>query len=373
MKILVSAESFGYGPVATCLNVMKELKKHDDVTVDFIGSGISLEQAKLSGYFDKFYECDTYDFDALKEFDDVFKEYNIFFSSENVNGAIYAQKFIKNTYYVDNLVWMWDKIPEELGKVKTFFISETFPCQENFNRVGHVIDNPVFVGPVRDLNNPVNDNKKNQLIINIGGASSFLFDQSTINVFYNKIINDILSTPETDKFESIIICGGSKVIDNLILEKENPKVKVETLANEEYLKVMNESSHCIMSSGLGNFIETLNKNMEILYLPGVNYSQLLQLQYYEKMKFGFKIFNWDTFDFYKEIPMYLDEATGVNLVVENVKKFNFGDYRSLVNKLVKEFLNESQKDSYEIRDEFFNSYDKDASSLIAETIYNENK
>ena len=102
MKILVSAESFGYGPIATCLSVVKELKKHKDVGADFIGSGISLEQAKLSGFFDNFYLCDTYDIESLKKFDDVFKKYNIFFSSENVNGAIYGMKFIKNTYYVDN-------------------------------------------------------------------------------------------------------------------------------------------------------------------------------------------------------------------------------------------------------------------------------
>lgn len=373
MKILVSAESFGYGPIATCLSVIKELKKHDDVSVDFIGSDISLEQAKLSGYFDKYYVCDTYDFESLKKFEDIFKQYDIFFSSENVNGAIFGLQFIKNTYYVDNLVWMWDKIPNELGKVKKFFISETFSCQENFNRVGNVIENPVFVGPIRDLKTLDIQNKKNQLVINVGGASSYLFEQSVVNEFYNKVINDILSTEEINRFDSIIICGGSKVIDNLRLEKEKSNVKIATLANEEYLKVMAESSHCIMSSGLGNFVETLNKNINIMYLPAVNYSQLLQLQYYDKMKFGFKNFNWDLFDFYKYIPMYLDEVTGVNMVVENIKQFNSNNYRDLINKFIREYLTESQQESFELRKKFFDKFDKNASIIIANTIYNENK
>mgnify|MGYP000112180757 CR=1 FL=1 len=372
LKILVSAESFGYGPITTCLSVVRELKKHKDVGVDFIGSGISLEQAKLSGFFDNFYLCDTYDIESLKKFDNVFKKYYIFFSSENVNGAIYGMKFIKNTYYVDNLVWMWDKIPNELGKVKKFFISETFPCQDNFKRVGTVIENPIFVGPVRDMKSSSPKNKKNQLVINVGGASSFLFEQSTINEFYNKIINAILSTKEVNQFNSIIICGGSRVIDNLKLEKQNQKIKIATLANEDYLKIMEESSHCIMSSGLGNFIETLDKDINIMYLPAVNYSQLLQLQYYEKMKFGFKNLNWDSFDFYKEIPMYLDEATGVNMVVDNIKQFNFGDYRNLINKFVHEYLSTSQENSFELRKEFFNRFNKNASVIIADTIYSEN-
>ena len=373
MKILVSAESFGYGPIATCLSVIKELKKYKDVSVDFIGSGISLEQAKLSGYFDKYYVCDTFDFDSLKKFENVFKQYNIFFSSENINGAIFGLQFIKNTYYVDNLVWMWDKIPNELGKVKKFFISETFPCKENFNRVGNVIENPVFIGPVRDLKISNIQNKKNQLVINVGGASSFLFEQSVVNEFYNKIINDILSTNEINQFDSIIICGGSKVINNLKLEKEKPNIRIATLANEEYIRIMSESSHCIMSSGLGNFIETLNKDTNIMYLPAVNYSQLLQLQYYDKMKFGFKNLNWDSFDFYKDIPMYLDEATGVNMVVDNIKQFNSGDYRNLINKFIKEYLSTSQENSFELRKDFFNKFDKNASKIIADTIYNENK
>lgn len=373
MKILVSAESFGYGPIATCLSIIKELKKHDDVSVDFIGSGISFEQAKLSGYFDKYYLCDTYDFESLKKFEDIFKQYNIFFSSENINGAMFGLQFIKNIYYVDNLVWMWDKIPNELGRVKKFFISETFPCKENFNRVGDVIENPIFVGPVRDLKNPNPQNKKNQLVINIGGASSFLLEQSVVNAFYNKIINDILSTDEINRFDSIIICGGSKVIDNLKLEKGKSNIKIATLANEEYLKVMAESSHCIMSSGLGNFIETLNKDINIMYLPAINYSQLLQLQYYDKMEFGFKNLNWNSFVFYKDIPMYLDETTGVNMVVENIKQFNSNNYRFLINKFVREYLNESQQESFETRKKFFDKFDKNASKIIADTIYDENK
>ena len=80
---------------------------------------------------------------------------------------------MNNTYYVDNLVWMWDKIPDKLNEVKKFFISETIPCKENYERVGKEIKSPVFVGPIRKLDNN-NCITENKLIINIGGAESFL-------------------------------------------------------------------------------------------------------------------------------------------------------------------------------------------------------
>ena len=52
-RILVSAEMFGYGPVTTLLNVMKEFPKDPNLQFDFIGNGVALEQAKMSNFFKK--------------------------------------------------------------------------------------------------------------------------------------------------------------------------------------------------------------------------------------------------------------------------------------------------------------------------------
>lgn len=373
MRILVSAESFGYGPITTCLNIVKELKKYDDVVLDFIGSGIALEQAKMSNYFDKYYICDTFDLNDLEIKKAVFKQYSIYLSSENVNGAIFAlENGLNNTYYVDNLVWMWDKIPEKLNNVKKFFISETIPCKDNYERVGKNINNPVFVGPIRELDNN-SCITENRLIVNIGGAESFLLEHNLIVEFYNKIINDILSSEKIKNFDSILVCGGSGVIDKIILENQNNNVRLRTLANEEYLQEMNKSSHCIMASGLGNFIETVGKNKNIMYIPAVNYSQMLQIEYYRKENFGFSILNWDDFDFYKKIPMYLDEATGVDMVVENIKRFMEKDYRNLINDAVNKFLDNDQEKYYYVRNEYINSFEKNSASKIAKIIYDENK
>ena len=160
---------------------------YNDVKLDFIGSGIAMEQAKMSGYFENYYLCDTYDFMSLKKSKSIFEKYHIFLSSENVNGAIFALKNgIKNTYYVDNLMWMWDKIPDGLLTVKKYFT-------------------------------------KNQIIINLGGAESFLLEHSLIVDFYNKLLNEILSTELVNSFDSIIICGGSGVINSIKLKKSSKK------------------------------------------------------------------------------------------------------------------------------------------------------
>ena len=114
-------------------------------------------------------------------------------------------------------MWMWDKIPAGLNNVKKYFISEIISSKENFNRIGKNVVNPIFVGPIRKIEKK-KCLTKNQLLINIGGAESFLLDHQLIINFYNKIINDILSDNIINRFQSILICGGSGVLKNIVLE-----------------------------------------------------------------------------------------------------------------------------------------------------------
>lgn len=373
MRILVSCESFGYGPVATGLCVCKELKKYKDVSLDFIGSGIAYEQAKMSGYFDNFCLCNTYDFEDLDKHKKIIQAYDIFLSSENLSGAIYALKSnIKKTYYIDNLMWMWDKVDDGLINARKYFISDIIPSKENFEKIGKKIKNPIFVGPLREIK----EEKcvtKNQLMINIGGAESFMLDKKLIIDFYNKIINEILSVKEIDKFETIIVCGGSGVINKLNIHNKNPKIIKKTLSHDEYINEMKQSEYLIMASGLGNFIESVGKEKNILYIPAINYSQLQQIEYYEKEKLGFDIINWPEFDFYKEIPKFLDEETGVSLVVSNIKEYLKNDYSNLIKNKISKFLNSNQKKYYKERKKFISKFDKNASSTVARIIYEDNK
>ena len=68
----------------------------------------------------------------------------ILYNAEIVEGSYqdFDSNGIKNTYYVDNLMWMWDKIPDGLLTVKKYFISEIIPSKENFNKIGKKIVNP---------------------------------------------------------------------------------------------------------------------------------------------------------------------------------------------------------------------------------------
>lgn len=370
-KILVSAEMFGYGPITTLLNVMPEFSTYDDLEFDFIGNGVALEQAKMSGFFKKFYVCNTYDIEDLEKLKKIFPTYDAMISSENPVGIIFGMEHgIKKVYYIDNLVWMWDTIDSRLNNVSKFFISEIIPCRENFARIGKNIKNPIFVGPIRELNENTTSLTEKKVIINIGGAGSYLLDKNLIIEFYNCLINTILETTDfVNSFDKIIICGGSNVISNLNIKCKSSKIILRTLSNQEYLKELETASHCILASGLGNYIETLSKDKNILYLPSINYSQFLQFKYYKKLDLGFKLMNWDIFDFFEDVPELLDEEAGVNLVVNNIKKFLINPPKEKIKREITDYLNVDQSDYYEKRKSIFNKYNKNASKVIANIIY----
>ena len=132
---------------------------------------------------------------------------------------------------------------------------------------------------------------------------------------------------------------------------------------------MEKSSYCIMASGLGNFVESVGREKNIMYLPAINYSQLQQIEYYEKEKLGFDLLNWPSFDFYKQIPKFLDEESGVKMVVDNIKEFLKGDYSELVETHVKNFLNSKQDKYFKKKKKYVNHFEKDASKKIAKIIY----
>ena len=136
---------------------------------------------------------------------------------------------------------------------------------------------------------------------------------------------------------------------------------------------MGESRYCILAPGLGNFIETLTLDKEIMYLPSINYSQHQQLEFYKEKGFGFTTLNWSEFDFYEDIPKYLEEETGVKLVNSNIEKYLNGNYEKVITNIVNRFINNNQKQYFKIRNNFARALKSNAAKEIAEIIYDENK
>ena len=69
----------------------------------------------------------------------------------------------------------------------------------------------------------------------------------------------------------------------------------------------------------------------------------------------------------------LDEETGVNLVLNNVRSFVKNNVTDIVESCVKEFIKTSQKAYFQKRHDFVNKYYKDSSQDVANEIYSDLK
>lgn len=368
---MVTAESFGYGPIITCLNIVKRLKSCIDGYYIFLGSGVSLEQAVSSGLFDQYEECDTFSQECLEKYKGLFKESDFLLSVENIEGAILGVRLGTKVFYVDNLFWMWSDLPEELCQVDAYFIAESLDISKNLDRIGNKVTDKIIVGPLRNYFGEIKEKEpENRVLINFGGAESFLIDQEIITSYYCKLLELIFAQLEELHMEDAIVCGGSKLIHSLNACFSGKRQTVfKSLANHEYLDELAKSRYVIMSPGLGNFFESLSLKYDVMFVPPINYSQYWQLEAYRPLEMGIRVHNWNDFPWHTPVEKYVDEETGVSQVLSNVKQFLIDESsQECFAKEIRKYLTGSWEHYGEARKAHFLSYRKDGIGTIVSEI-----
>lgn len=321
--ILVTAEEFGYGPSVTLNCIIENVRKClPEENILFLGNGIALEQAKRSKLYSQYIVCNTFDFDDLNRCQQYFEKADFIICSENLNGAIYSVRKGLKTFYIDNLFWMWASIPNELKLVEKYFITDFVGVDDNIKRLAYSENNLVKVGPLRILEDKNTSlSKKDIVLINIGGADSFLSERTIVVEFYSIVINLIVSAAKKYGYENIRVCGGSSVLNELQNKNKNSQIEFISYSHDDYKKTLAESKYVFLSPGLGNFFETLCIDQNVFMLPPINYSQFLQLEEFKKLDIGIITINWNNFEWYFPVKKFQEEKEGVNAVLKNIKCF----------------------------------------------------
>ena len=372
MQILVTAEMFGYGPIITGNYLVESLKKKINAYWVFMGSGIAMEQAKRSNMFDEYVACETYKLEDLEKNREYFESSDAVISSENLQGAIFCVRNSFKVYYIDNLFWLWNKIPDELNRVACYFMVDCFNTKENIKRIGSGIQRYELVGPLRKNVLRDSEKKENKVIINIGGADSFLSSFELVKEFYRIVLSGIISKSKEANVTDIIVCGGKAMIDGLrcYFLNENT-VRFESFSKDEYLHEISQARYVFLSPGLGNFFECLNFSVPVMMLPPINYSQFWQMEEYKKIDFGISMLNWCDFQNYITVERDVEEKVGVDQVLANVH--NFIKDKKAWQLLNMEFQKYFDIDTIDcsIRKEYQNKYKVNGIDKIAEVISKE--
>lgn len=372
MQILVTAEMFGYGPIITGNYLVESLKKKINAYWVFMGSGIAMEQAKRSNIFDEYVTCETHVLEDLEKNREYFESSDAIISSENLQGAIFCVRNSFKVYYIDNLFWLWNKIPEELNRVACYFMVDCFNAKENIKRIGRGIQRYELVGPLRKNNMRDSEKKENKVIINIGGADSFLSSFELVYKFYRIVLSGIIQKSKGANITDIIVCGGKAMIDELKeCFPDEKTVRFESFSKDEYLHEISKARYVFLSPGLGNFFECLNFSVPVMMLPPINYSQYWQMEEYKKIDLGISMLNWCDFQNYTIVERDVEEKVGVDQVLANVQNFiNDKNAWELLNMEFKKYFTIDTIDC-STRKEYQNKYRVNGIDKIAEVISKE--
>ena len=133
--------------------------------------------------------------------------------------------------------------------------------------------------------------KKNKIIVNLGGGES-RFIQPGVNSDYGRqMLNFIIHLKPHFENKEIIICGGTKIIETILIGATANSIKAITLSNDDYLKLLDEAEILISSPGLNAIFEAMYRSIPIVFLPPQNISQIYQLHSYENAGIALKGLN----------------------------------------------------------------------------------
>lgn len=361
-KYILLADAFGYGPITTLINISKELKKKKIEQI-FIGPKFCLKKIKKENLCDEYIEM-NYNLEEIEKNINYFKDADKIIAVETTDILIYLIKKykLKNIYLIDNLFWMWDFLEDELKELKKYYISNVISVDENIKRIAGDFTNIIKVGSLRNLSKFKKINENN-LMISLGGAKSYMFDENISNNFYLKCIEIIQKNKNIKKFNNVYIACGESLVDYIKNNlKLNDNIIIKNYSHEEYLKKLYTCNYAILSPGLGNFNEIISTNINVLFLLPINYSQHLQRHKYKEFKLDF---HFQENNNEKYIENYLEESIGVKQAIENLRKYDFNNFDKEIDK----FLN--SKVDEEKRYHFYENIDKDGLKEICEDLIGE--
>lgn len=305
MKILCEAVSFGFGPVGKLIAIAELLSK--DYELDFIGSGCSFDLAKKSIVFNNFYDIDTTSFNANIP-TDIIDSYDIVISVINPVFGEQVLKRGKKLIVIDSLFYMWHTL-HPVWKNCDLLIIQSF-YNENERLKKESLSNALIVGPIISDNIKSESNTlKNRLVLNFGGADyPYLSNSDILPEFIKSIAIHLASINE---FEEKTITIGSRFLKKLACLEEYDYT-IQSFSHHEFLTLINSSNVLMTVPGLTSTFEAFSLSIPTLFLPPMNYSQLLNLRNLKNNSVADYSINWH--DLYKVPDEILEEKKGVSLV-----------------------------------------------------------
>jgi len=296
LRILTSAEAFGYGPCSKLTAIVRNLRKdNNNLRIDFLGEKSALSFALQNNYL----------FNVIREYDGTYPDpddVDLILSVMNPYTILWGWFNRKKCVYVDSLYWFWkfegDKFDKLESTIDQLTNSEsidevwalvkditghnlhylahrlaTLSCSQYFNtedkpradKFRKNIKSVIEVDPIIDIS--YKDNiKRDTVLISLGGLLSPLNrEKEALNyvslVF--KLTEDFISEA-SGKYK--IVVATSPEIARLIKTVPGNTV-ITSLSQEEMLRAINRSVLVLTPAGITTMYECLMYDTPFFVLP----------------------------------------------------------------------------------------------------------
>lgn len=296
MKILSSAQSFGYGPASKLVTLAKWLRPHKDYHIDFLGDDVALTYVlQNSLYFNNIYEYSG-------EYPDD-TDYDLVVSVMNPYTVIWAWINNIKSIYVDSLFWFWNwdeskyeylenvisqlrsanNISEAWALVKEvdphdmqyiayklteLALVQKFSFENDNNKTDIYRDNlkVSVIGPIIDNGKRKNNKERNKIIISLSGLLSPL-NREKEALRYSDLVMNLLDELLGDLPEDIevFLTTNPNVITDI--RPINERINLVSLSNNAFLEMLNETILLFAPAGITTLYESLTYNVPIFFLP----------------------------------------------------------------------------------------------------------
>jgi uncharacterized protein (TIGR00725 family) len=295
IRILSSAEAFGYGPCSKLTSIVKRLRNEIPASkIDFLGEDSALSFALQNHYL----------FNTVREYDGIYpnaNEFDLVLSVMNPYTILWGWFHNKKCIYIDSLHWFWKFERNAFGKLEStidqlrnansldevwalvkdvtghnlHYVAHrlsTISCIQYFNTTGTVVDifrkkitNAVEVNPIIDVSHRKKV-KRDTILISLGGLLSPFNREKEASSYVNlvlKVTENFIS--EASKHYRVIIATSPEITRTT--QGTVVDVTVMRLSQEEMLETINRSALVLTPAGITTMYECLMYETPFFILP----------------------------------------------------------------------------------------------------------
>ncbi|WP_158620284.1 MULTISPECIES: hypothetical protein [Corallococcus] len=341
LQIICDPNPFCYGAISA----LRALARHlPEASFTVLATGPVREQCDPAT-FDRVLPCDVKDPASVRQHASVLAAADLYLAVSNNTNIGLVQELKLPLVFVDILFWMKRRMTPAMRQASGYII-ENFPgVDEALERYGRGMIAPKIVGPLI-ASSLLRQHRRAtpHLLVNYGGAYSPDIIPGK-NTCYpstmTRLLREVLPLAGLG-FEAVTVATGAKAVARIREEGADGGLRVETLAQEQYLAMLASSSQFLTSPGLNAPFEGFALGIPTSFLPPQNLTQVCQLAVYQEH--GLAPQGLNLTELYPDHPVdpLVPEAEGTARLLELVARFDADvKARALVRERVVAQLNRS--------------------------------